>query len=106
MQSTGQTSTHELSLVPMHGSAMTYAISVECSFLNLGRTASAPGGGRRNHTSNRSLPAGHGGWLRAPCVWLADGGARQTSPQPVTRGSTTRSGEDAVWRDAVAARRA
>src|SRR5918998_437993 len=27
MQSTGQTSTHELSLVPMHGSAMTYAMS-------------------------------------------------------------------------------
>src|SRR3954452_13856655 len=50
------------------------------------------GGGRRNHTSNRSLPAGHGGWLRAPCVWLADGGARQTRTQPVTRGSATRSG--------------
>ena len=26
MQSTGQTSTQELSLVPMHGSAMTYAM--------------------------------------------------------------------------------
>src|SRR2546427_9225860 len=26
MQSTGHTSTHELSLVPMHGSAITYAI--------------------------------------------------------------------------------
>jgi hypothetical protein len=26
MQSTGQTSTHALSLVPMHGSVMTYAI--------------------------------------------------------------------------------
>src|SRR3954451_13762916 len=31
MQSTGQTSTHELSLVPMHGSAMTYAICVRYS---------------------------------------------------------------------------
>jgi hypothetical protein len=27
MQSTGQTSTQELSLVPMHGSAITYAIA-------------------------------------------------------------------------------
>jgi hypothetical protein len=26
MQSTGQTSTHELSFVPMHGSAITYVI--------------------------------------------------------------------------------
>src|SRR5205085_4113349 len=28
MQSTGQTSTHELSFCPMHGSAMTYAMSL------------------------------------------------------------------------------
>src|SRR4051794_7913083 len=34
MQSTGQTSTQELSLVPMHGSAMTYAMS---GFLAEGR---------------------------------------------------------------------
>src|SRR5215212_9382823 len=32
MQSTGQTSTHELSLVPMQGSAMTYAMWSSCSF--------------------------------------------------------------------------
>src|SRR3954467_12965471 len=44
--------------------------------------------------------------LGTPCVWLADAGARQARTQPVWRGSTTRTGEDAVWRDAGAARRA
>src|ERR1700681_4564008 len=36
MQSTGQTSTHELSLTPMHGSAITYAIGF--GFLSFGGT--------------------------------------------------------------------
>jgi hypothetical protein len=31
MQSTGQTSTHEMSFVPMHGSLITYAIPASCS---------------------------------------------------------------------------
>src|SRR5436305_1449663 len=46
------------------------------------------------------------GCFMIPCVGLADDGARQTRTQPVWRGSATRTGEDAVWRDAGAARRA
>src|SRR3954464_7184511 len=37
MQSTGQTSTHELSLVPMQGSALAYAMWSSCSFQPGGR---------------------------------------------------------------------
>jgi catechol 2,3-dioxygenase-like lactoylglutathione lyase family enzyme len=44
-------------------------------------------------------------WLISARGWLADAGASQTRTQALTRGSATRGAEDAVWRDAGAARR-
>src|SRR5688572_795673 len=53
MQSTGQTSTHELSLVPMQGSAITYAIWPDAAPWGIGerglRFYSHPGG---DHLAN------------------------------------------------------
>jgi mannosyltransferase len=61
MQSTGQTSTHELSFVPMQGSAMTYAMKRSFLFKRLGGTGVALYEAPARPATRRSLP----GWVCA-----------------------------------------
>ena len=78
MQSTGQTSTHELSFVPMHGSAMTYATAwLPGSKSNLGPRGAAAGAAADH---NQGPPPARGGF--APARGGGRAAARLDSPRP------------------------